>query len=78
MSALAFKLPPALEAAAPPEARGIGRDGVRLLVADGTTQTIFHAAFRELPQLLALGDLVVMNVSATLPAAIPAMPARRR
>ena len=73
MSALAFKLPPALEAAAPPEARGIGRDGVRLLVADGTTQTIFHAAFRELPQLLALGDLVVMNVSATLPAAIPAM-----
>jgi S-adenosylmethionine:tRNA ribosyltransferase-isomerase len=73
MSALAFKLPHALEATAPPEARGIGRDGVRLLVAEGPTQTIFHAAFRELPQLLAPGDLVVMNVSATLPAAIPAM-----
>jgi S-adenosylmethionine:tRNA ribosyltransferase-isomerase len=73
MSALAFTLPHALEATAPPEARGIGRDGVRLLVAEGPGQTIFHAAFRELPQLLAPGDLVVMNVSATLPAAIPAI-----
>jgi S-adenosylmethionine:tRNA ribosyltransferase-isomerase len=72
MSALAFELPPALEATAPAEARGIGRDGVRLLVAAGSDQTIFHAAFRELPQLLAPGDLVVVNVSATLPAAIAA------
>jgi S-adenosylmethionine:tRNA ribosyltransferase-isomerase len=72
MTALAFELPHALEATAPAEARGIGRDDVRLLVAQGSDQTIFHAAFRELPQLLAPGDLVVINVSATLPAAIAA------
>jgi S-adenosylmethionine:tRNA ribosyltransferase-isomerase len=72
MTALAFELPHALEATAPPETRGIGRDGVRLLVAERSHQTVFHAAFRELPQLLAPGDLVVINVSATLPAAIAA------
>ncbi len=35
--------------------------------ADGA---IIHAAFRELPELLAPGDLVVVNVSATLAAAV--------
>ncbi len=72
MSALAFSLPPALEATAPPEARGIHRDGVRLMVADATTERVFHAAFDELPDLLDPGDLVVVNVSATLPAAVDA------
>jgi S-adenosylmethionine:tRNA ribosyltransferase-isomerase len=77
MSALAFELPHALEATAPPETRGIGRDGVRLLVAGGSAGAIFHAAFSELPQLLAAGDLVVINVSATLPAAVMAVRADR-
>jgi S-adenosylmethionine:tRNA ribosyltransferase-isomerase len=77
ISALAFELPHALEATAPPETRGIGRDGVRLLVADGSDGVIFHAAFSELPQLLARGDLVVINVSATLPAAVAATRADR-
>jgi S-adenosylmethionine:tRNA ribosyltransferase-isomerase len=70
MSTLAFELPPALEATAPPEERGLERDGVRLLVADAADGAIFHARFSELPELLLPGDLLVVNVSATLPAAV--------
>ena len=33
MSALAFDVPPALEASEPPEVRGTGRDDVSLMVA---------------------------------------------
>ncbi|MGI8711985.1 MAG: S-adenosylmethionine:tRNA ribosyltransferase-isomerase [Solirubrobacteraceae bacterium] len=70
MTALAFELPPRLEATEPPEERGAARDGVRLLVADRRREPLIHASFRELPQLLEPGDLVVVNVSATLPAAV--------
>jgi S-adenosylmethionine:tRNA ribosyltransferase-isomerase len=70
MSALAFELPAALEATAPAEERGLARDGVRLLVADASDGAIFHARFAELPHLLSSGDLVVINVSATVPAAV--------
>ena len=62
-----FELPPGGEASAPPERRGLPRDGVRLLVA--RPGRIAHHVFRELPELLAPGDLVVVNISATLPAA---------
>lgn len=71
MSALAFELPQRLEATEPPENRGLARDAVRLLVADASAESLIHARFHELPQLLAPGDLVVVNVSATLPAAVP-------
>ena len=67
---LAFELPRALEATAPPEARGGARDAVRLMVADAAADHITHAAFTELPEFLAAGDLVVLNVSQTLPAAV--------
>jgi S-adenosylmethionine:tRNA ribosyltransferase-isomerase len=71
MSALAFELPAAQEAPAPPEQRGLARDEVRLLVARRAGRpTIEHAQFKDLPQLLAPGDLLVVNVSATLPAAL--------
>jgi S-adenosylmethionine:tRNA ribosyltransferase-isomerase len=63
-----FRLPPGSEAGTPPERRGIGRDGVRLLVA--APGRIQHRRFRDLPELLAPGDLVVVNTSATLPAAL--------
>ncbi|MBV9943396.1 MAG: S-adenosylmethionine:tRNA ribosyltransferase-isomerase [Solirubrobacterales bacterium] len=72
MSALAFDLEPALEAHEPPEARGVPRDGVRLLVAHRDDGSIEHAAFRDLPALLEPGDVVVVNVSGTVPAAVPA------
>jgi S-adenosylmethionine:tRNA ribosyltransferase-isomerase len=72
VSALAFQLPHALEAATPPEARGLVRDEVRLLVAQRASGRIEHAQFRDLPRFLAGGDLLVVNTSATLPAALPA------
>jgi S-adenosylmethionine:tRNA ribosyltransferase-isomerase len=68
----AFVLPPALEAHEPPEARGLARDGVRLLVARRGDGSIEHRVFDELDQVLAPGDLLVVNTSPTLPAAIDA------
>jgi S-adenosylmethionine:tRNA ribosyltransferase-isomerase len=73
MSALAFELPPPLEAHEPPEARGRRRDDVRLLVATKHDGQIAHARFPDLPSFLTPGDLVVVNVSATLPAALSAV-----
>ena len=70
MRALAFELPDALQAREPPEARGLRRDQVRLMVASRSLGTIEHRTFGELPELLRPGDLVVVNVSATLPAAL--------
>jgi S-adenosylmethionine:tRNA ribosyltransferase-isomerase len=68
MSALTFELPPRLEADRPPPVR----DSVRLLVADRADGSIIHGRFRDLPDLLAAGDLLVINTSATLPAALAA------
>src|SRR3989440_12617737 len=72
MNALAFDLPESLEATAPPEARGGARDGVRLMVASRPSASIAHHVFSDLPEVLRPGDLLVINVSATLPAAVPA------
>jgi len=69
---LAFELPKELEAAQPPEARGIPRDGVRMLVTDRATGASEHHLFLDLPALLQPGDLLVVNDSATLPAALEA------
>jgi S-adenosylmethionine:tRNA ribosyltransferase-isomerase len=68
---VAFELPAALEAREPPEERGLRRDDVRLLVARRSDCGIEHKLFRELPDVLAPGDLVVVNVSATIPGALP-------
>ena len=64
----AFSLPDELSATEPPERRGVCRSCVRLLVAqpDGVT----HATFGQLPQFLAAGDLLVVNTSGTLAAAV--------
>jgi S-adenosylmethionine:tRNA ribosyltransferase-isomerase len=59
------------EAREPAEVRGAGRDDVRLLVAHREEGRIEHARFAELPELLDPGDLLVINTSATLPAAVP-------
>ncbi len=64
-TALAFELPDRLEASEPPPQR----DGVRLLAA--SPAGLRHHAFRDLPALLEPGDLLVVNDSATLPAALP-------
>src|SRR6201995_1607782 len=69
-----FTLPPELEAHDPPEARGTARDGVRLLLSQGTTGDISHHRFGELPGLLRPGDLIVVNTAGTLPAEVVAVP----
>ncbi|WP_419248381.1 S-adenosylmethionine:tRNA ribosyltransferase-isomerase [Streptomyces virginiae] len=66
-------IPPHLLARIPAEQRGpgLGRDAVRLLVSRGREQVSLHA-FRELPGLLRAGDVLVVNTSATLAAAVDA------
>ncbi|MER5932193.1 S-adenosylmethionine:tRNA ribosyltransferase-isomerase [Streptomyces sp. NPDC002054] len=65
-------IPPNLVARVPAEQRGpgLGRDAVRLLVSRGTGVSLH--GFRELPGLLRAGDVLVVNTSATLPAAVDA------
>ena len=63
-----FSLPASLEAHEPPEARGLPRDGVRMLVSRRASGEISHHGFAELPGLLLPGDLLVVNTTATLPA----------
>ena len=64
MTTLDFVLPEGLEATEPPPVR----DSVRLLVA--SPGVIAHARFSQLGEFLAPGDLVVVNTSATLAAAV--------
>jgi S-adenosylmethionine:tRNA ribosyltransferase-isomerase len=67
-----FTVPLHLEAAAPAEARGMRRDAVRLLVSFREKDGIAHARFDQLPAFFRPGDLLVVNDSATLPAALSA------
>jgi S-adenosylmethionine:tRNA ribosyltransferase-isomerase len=67
---VAFELRPELEAHEPPEARGDGRDDVRLLVSRTAAGEVSERTFAELPGVLLPGDLVVVNNSATVPAAV--------
>ncbi|MFI1727076.1 S-adenosylmethionine:tRNA ribosyltransferase-isomerase [Streptomyces sp. NPDC020489] len=66
----ALRVPAELSARVPAEQRGPGldRDAVRLLVSRGTA--VAHHAFAELPRLLRAGDLLVVNTSPTLAAAV--------
>lgn len=67
-----FEVPAHLEAAEPPEARGLARDEVRLLVSDVEADAIEHARFFDLPRWLVPGDVLVVNTSGTLNAAVHA------
>jgi S-adenosylmethionine:tRNA ribosyltransferase-isomerase len=71
-SALEFSLPPELEAGEPPEARGLRRDQVRLMVSSCSNGQINHARFHDLPAFLNEGDLIVINTSRTRNAALSA------
>ncbi|MEU1409360.1 S-adenosylmethionine:tRNA ribosyltransferase-isomerase [Streptomyces sp. NPDC005728] len=66
----AVTVPEELSARVPAEQRGPGldRDAVRLLVSHGAEVT--HHVFAELPRLLRAGDLLVVNTSPTLAAAV--------
>lgn len=72
LNGLDFNLPPTLEADAPPEARGLRRDEVQLMVSYRSDNRIEHRKFFELPEVLNAGDVVVINTSGTLNAALSA------
>ncbi|MER5863407.1 S-adenosylmethionine:tRNA ribosyltransferase-isomerase [Kitasatospora sp. NPDC002040] len=66
-----FTVPAELSARAPAEARGLSRDGIRMLVGHRDPLATEHRRFTDLPEVLEPGDLLVVNNSATLPAALP-------
>ena len=65
-------LPAELRASLPAELRGRRRDGVRLMVIDRAAESIRHSVFTELGSFLRPHDLLVVNRSRTIPAALPA------
>jgi S-adenosylmethionine:tRNA ribosyltransferase-isomerase len=65
-----FTVPEELSARAPAEARGLRRDAVRMLVGRREGLELSHHTAAELPQVLRPGDLLVVNNSGTLPAAL--------
>lgn len=66
-----FTVPAALEASSPPEESGKRRDQVRLMVGARSTGQIVDDLFALLPRHLQAGDVLVINTSRTLPAAVP-------
>ncbi|MCI4335523.1 MAG: S-adenosylmethionine:tRNA ribosyltransferase-isomerase [Thermoplasmata archaeon] len=68
--ALGFDRPAGLEAHEPPEQRGLERDQVRLMVSDSAGD--HDGSFHALADWLQPNDLLVVNGSATLAAAVPA------
>ncbi len=69
---LGFDLADRHLATSPPEARGLGRDGVRLMVSRGSDEPV-HARFAGLADVLEPGDLVVVNTAGTRAAAVDAL-----
>lgn len=67
-----FTLPAELRASQPPERRGVPRDHVRLMVVTRETREITHTRFDMIGEFLSPGDVLVVNSSRTLPAAVPA------
>ncbi|HLH62422.1 MAG TPA: S-adenosylmethionine:tRNA ribosyltransferase-isomerase [Ktedonobacteraceae bacterium] len=67
-----FELPTELEAGEPPEERGLARDEVRLMISYLADNRVAHTQFRELPDFLQAGDLLVINTSGTMNAALHA------
>jgi len=62
--------PPQLRAALPAELRGLRRDGAKLCVVDRSARRITHTTVAQLDDHLAAGDVLVVNSSRTLPAAL--------
>jgi S-adenosylmethionine:tRNA ribosyltransferase-isomerase len=69
---LHFELPPELEAGEPPEARGLRRDEVRMMVSYLDDDRVVHSKFHDLPEFLEAGDTLVVNTSGTMNAALDA------
>ena len=69
---ITFDLPQSLNATIPPERRGVRRDFVRMMVLDRNSGNTSHTQFYKLDQYLRSGDLLVLNVSRTVPAVLKA------
>ncbi|GHO46525.1 S-adenosylmethionine:tRNA ribosyltransferase-isomerase [Ktedonospora formicarum] len=69
-SSLDFELPVELEATMPPEARGLARDDVRLMVSYRSDNHVVHGSFRDIENALLPGDMLVINTSGTMNAAL--------
>jgi S-adenosylmethionine:tRNA ribosyltransferase-isomerase len=65
LSTIEFSLPPELEASAPPEARGLRRDQVRLMVSSYSSDQVTHTRFYNFHKFLNEGDVLVVNTSRT-------------
>ena len=65
-----FSVPDELSAHEPAEARGVRRDHVRMLVGRRSGLRLSHHVAADLPEVLRPGDLLVVNNSGTLPAAL--------
>ena len=72
LDSLDFELPTELEAGEPPEARGLARDEVRLMVSYREGERVIHSQFRDLGDFLEAGDVLAINTSGTLNAALAA------
>nr|MBA3532488.1 S-adenosylmethionine:tRNA ribosyltransferase-isomerase [Ardenticatenales bacterium] len=69
---LDFELAAERSASAPPEARGLARDEVHLMVSYRSNPRVFHRQFREIGEFLEAGDVLVLNTSGTMNAALSA------
>lgn len=65
-----FVVPDELNASAPPERRGLRRDHVKLMILDRKTGGALHTRFDQLDRFLQPGDVLVLNSSRTVPAAL--------
>lgn len=70
---IAVKAPPGQRATLPAELRGLRRDAARLCVVDRGSGRISHSTVARLGEHLSPGDLLVVNSSRTLPAALRAL-----
>lgn len=66
----AFHIPSRLNATAPIELQGFERDDVKLMALSRDTGKCEHTRFKQLPDYLKKGDVLVLNNSRTLPASL--------
>lgn len=72
INAHTFTLPHELHAAFPPERRGVRRDHVRMMTIDRKSGKVIHDSFNHLADYVKPGDMIVLNNSRTIPAALRA------
>ncbi len=66
----AFHIPPRLNATTPIELQGLEREEVKLMVLNRENGKCEHTRFKQLPDYLNKGDVLVLNNSRTIPASL--------